>query len=290
MVGLAPERRFAPAIEQLGNAVHVFSAELDDIFATGDDAATLLSDDELCRAGRLRFDRDRHRFMKARALLRTIIGDVLGASPRAIRFHYGAHGKPMVDMAELASSSGREHGMSHTVNRGLSFNLSHAGSRVLIAVASAGALGVDLERVRDDFDTCDLEWICLAPSERSTLLQLEGAARRRAFSQIWTRKEAYLQAVGVGIGISLPSVAIEPRVDMPGVMRVVGAQESTDWRVHDLPVLGTHAGALAVVGTRPIVLRAWTSALAVSSRDDATPLLPRRAAIDGDLRHDRAHR
>ena len=219
--------------------VQVFAAHVDVPDAERARLAALLSPDEAERARRFHFDTDRNRFIVARASLRTVLATAMNTNPRAIRFAYGPGGKPLVD-------------------RDLSFNLSHAGALVLIAVGWGGRIGVDVERVRDGLATPELERCCFAPSEIVPLADLEPAARRRAFFQCWTRKESYLKAIGTGITVPLDAVAVVPLPERHGVSRVIAADAGADWSVHDLPVPAGYAAAIALDSPRPVGSLTWT--------------------------------
>src|SRR6266567_2635837 len=88
-----------------------------------------LSDDERNRSARLRFERDRRRFVVAHGALRDLLGRYLGKDPGEIRFVYNGFGKP-----ELHPEFG-----------GLKFNLAHSADLALIAIARDAWVGVDVE-------------------------------------------------------------------------------------------------------------------------------------------------
>jgi 4'-phosphopantetheinyl transferase len=223
--------------------VYVFMADVDVPPVDQQQLTRLLSADEVARARRFLFDRHRQRFVVARALLRTILGGHLGVPAQTIRFRYETRGKPALDCAGLPS---------------LAFNLSHADSVVLIAVARAGALGADVERVRAETETSGLERLCFAPAEIERFARLDGAARALGFCQSWTRKESYLKATGVGLAGPLRAVSVLPRAGMPGVSRVVGGDGRADWHVHDLAAPAGYAAALAIDSARPVRRSTWT--------------------------------
>jgi 4'-phosphopantetheinyl transferase len=127
-----------------------------------------LTHDERQRAARLRSERDRRGYVVARAALRELLGDYLGAPPAELRFEYNEFGKP-----EL----GPEFGSS------IEFNLSHSADLALIAVAT-DAVGVDLEFVREGNYDDIARYFGLEP---------------RAFFRDWTKLEAYMKARGAGL-------------------------------------------------------------------------------------------
>jgi 4'-phosphopantetheinyl transferase len=141
-----------------------------------------LSADERARAARYRFERDRRGFERRRAWLRQLLGGYLGLHPGRVRLQYGAHGKPAV----------ADHPWLH-------FSLSHAGGRVLCALAAGRRIGVDLVRGRPEPRDDAVARALFAPGEIAGLQALPPAARGPAFHRCWTRKEAYVKALGEGL-------------------------------------------------------------------------------------------
>jgi 4'-phosphopantetheinyl transferase len=240
--------------DALRNVVRTFLAEVDVPSARRTQLARLLSPDETARAGGYRFERHRHRFVVARGLLRGILGRYLDADPRAIRFRYSPNGKPALD-ADGPAAYPTASAVLGRDPRALTFNVSHSDGLALIAVSCGVRLGVDVERVREDTDIGDLEPLCLAPCETALLAPLQGAARRRAFYQCWTRKEAYLKAIGTGLAVPLQAVGIVPSEDRPGLARVDAAGAGAQWCVHDLVMPSGYCAAVALDDARPIVSR-----------------------------------
>jgi 4'-phosphopantetheinyl transferase len=129
-----------------------------------------LSEDEIARANRFRFEADRIRWTRARSSLRLILSRYAGDDPSSLAFIYGAHGKP----ALLPFSD-------------VEFNLSHAGDWALVAVTRAIPVGVDIERIRDQVDMAAL------------LLRLGETGLPETTPELyqrWTRREAESKAAG----------------------------------------------------------------------------------------------
>jgi 4'-phosphopantetheinyl transferase len=143
----------------------------------------LLSGDERERAARFVFERDRVRFAVARGTLRALLGRFLDADPRSLSFAYGPHGKPALEGVPLA------------------FNLSHSADLALIALAREGELGVDVEAIRERVNVDEVA-TTFAPPETAALLAVPEEARRDAFFVAWTRKEAYIKAIGTGFSLA----------------------------------------------------------------------------------------
>lgn len=161
-------------------------------------ARAILSADERDRAARFHFDRDRRRFVAARAALRETIADDLGMSPVDVRFELGRFGKP-----RLAAGMRRR------------FNLSHSDAYAVIALTSDAEVGVDLEHVREIEDCDRLAATVFSVRERAELEALPPADRLRGFFAGWTRKEAYIKATGDGLQQPLADFDVRLAPDRP---------------------------------------------------------------------------
>jgi 4'-phosphopantetheinyl transferase len=159
--------------------VHLWRAPLT---LTPELSATL-SADEWMRAERFHFDRDRDRFIAARGLLRTILGEYLDLDPRDLRFQTNEHGKP--ELAEADTS--------------LRFNLSHSDDLMLLAVTHFRDIGVDLEFMRANMPFETLADHYFDPEDAWDLRLLPASERAWKFYDVWTCTEARLKAHGVGL-------------------------------------------------------------------------------------------
>lgn len=176
-----------PAIE-----VHCIDLDRSDDDADG----RLATRDELDRASRFRHAVDARRFLARRAAARRLIGRRLGVPPRAIAFAYGRWGKPML------------------AGYRLQFSLSRSGPLMMLAMADDLPVGCDIERQDPGRDLAAIAAGCFTRDEARRIALLPGEARVAAFYDCWTRKEAYLKAVG--IGMSLPMSSFEFRCDANG--------------------------------------------------------------------------
>jgi 4'-phosphopantetheinyl transferase len=207
--------------------VHVWCARLD-----GTEYRGILSPDELARAARYRFDRDRLRFIWFRGLLRTILGRQLERPPESIRFALAPGGKPYVPDSWLR------------------FNVSDSQEYALIAVACDRELGVDIEFIRPDVARSGIAERFFSPGECAALHALAPPERVGAFFNCWTRKEAYLKARGCGLALPLArfEVSVAPH-QPPALLRAPeGAEEVARWKIQDLDVPPGFAAALAAEG------------------------------------------
>jgi 4'-phosphopantetheinyl transferase len=210
--------------------VHLWRASSD---VTGDELvhlASTLTVAELERSVRFRFDRDRARFVAARGQLRALLGRYLDTRPSEITLTKGRYGKPQLD-----------------AGRGwLRFNLSHSDGVAVFAVALDREVGIDLERIRVDFPIEDIARHNYSPRERADLALLPEADRCGAAFGCWTRKEAYLKAVGTGL--ALPLDAIEVGVEHGAPVRLLDSDGEGCWSIHAFDAGPGYAAAVAVEG------------------------------------------
>ncbi|MEO6596805.1 MAG: 4'-phosphopantetheinyl transferase superfamily protein [Planctomycetota bacterium] len=161
--------------------VHVWAMPLQ-----GDPApfAALLSPAELHRLERFRFADHRRRYQIGHGALRLILGGYLDQDPGDIEFRHGPRGKP------------------YLAEKGPYFNLSHSGKLALIAFAGT-ELGLDVEKVRHLESLGEIARRHFSESEFQALSALDGEQKQAAFYRCWTRKEAYIKAVGEGLSMPL---------------------------------------------------------------------------------------
>lgn len=196
----------------------------------------VLSADEVERAGRFCFRRDRERFVQARGVLRMLLGRYLGADPARLRFCYTGYGKPVLG-GEWEGS-------------GVSFNLSHSHELILYAFALGREVGVDVERVRPEFAGEAIAARFFAAPEVEALRRTPAEARAVTFFSCWTRKEAYIKARGEGLSLPLDRFAVTVDARARDVtLDVFGdAGEGQRWTIISLPSPAGYVAALAAEG------------------------------------------
>jgi 4'-phosphopantetheinyl transferase len=217
-------------LKLLEDEVHVFGASLDQAASRVEQLAGTLSIDELMRAGRFHFKRDRNRYVVGRGQLREILGWLLRVEPAKLIFSYTDQGKP-----RLVPPSGIHGHVLH-------FNLSHSASVAVYAMARNMEIGIDIEQVRA---IADMEHILTRFFSRNEAIQwglLPVAQRQEAFFKAWTRKEAGLKLAGGGIGEALNQIEA---AFFPGEAILTGAASGTAQGILLTGIPG-YAGALAV--------------------------------------------
>jgi len=213
-------------------AVRVVRVRLDGSGLTAA-GALALSAEERARAARLHRRSDARSWVAGRVVLRRLLGDELDMAPGVVPLATNTHGRPV-----LSGGWGGD----------LRFNLAHSGEVALYALAIGREVGIDIERVRRDFDVLELARRFFASEETAALAALPAAARPEAFCRCWTRKEAYLKALGTGLSAPLDAFAV-PLADAASCRLLVHrqvAREVDRWWFIDLPAPPDHRACLAV--------------------------------------------
>ena len=186
------------SLELPAQEVHVWLANLDDYAA--DSLKPLLADDELARAARFHFDKDRNHFIVARGLLRKLLAAYLGVGAAELRFAYAEKGKPSLRESQRSS---------------LKFNLAHSHGMAIYAFSRGREIGVDLEFIREGLADEKVAERFFSEREINDLRSLPADARKQAFFDYWTRKEAYIKARGDGLSMPLDEFDVSLAPDKP---------------------------------------------------------------------------
>ncbi|MFJ9099157.1 4'-phosphopantetheinyl transferase family protein [Streptomyces sp. NPDC102405] len=247
------------AYEQLRDhdAVHIWRGRAPDTLAP--DATDVLSDDETAMVRRLP-EPAAGRYAAAHAAVRRVLSGYLGVPPREVvlgrrpcpRCAHPEHGRPRIDWPPTD----------------LDFNLSRSGPHWLLAVVVGHQVGVDLEDDRS-LDVEGASRFVMSASELTHILSApDGPARTHAFLRCWTRKEAVVKAIGVGIITDLSEVDVQPATDGPVLVAHTEPTGPDTWVVQDLPVTDGAFAALAreAGATGPVVFRRYDQEPAAETR------------------------
>jgi 4'-phosphopantetheinyl transferase len=152
-----------------------------------------------------------------------MLGAILKRPPDNLRFTFEGNGKPKL------------------LDETIAFNLSHSGGEALLAVSSS-PVGVDLEQIRADRDLSGLARRYFAAAEIQELLQLDSSDQIHGFYSCWTRKEAFIKAIGEGLSHPLDSFAVNLT---PGEAPIFKTPQ-TNWKIFNLELGEQFAGAVVV--------------------------------------------
>jgi 4'-phosphopantetheinyl transferase len=234
-----PPRSAAPGLALSSGEIHIWSLRLDPPAERVDALWPLLAEDEKARADRFRFERHRRQYAVGRGALRTLLAFYLGTRPERVRFRYGPRGKPFLDGPDALS--------------GLEFNLSNSDEMALVGLVRGIEIGVDIEFMKPMPDCEQISERFFSESEREVLRKLPAEVKEEAFFNCWTRKEAYLKAVGEGLAAPLDSfdVTLAPG-EAPRMLTLEGdAARAARWTLHHFRPAERYIGALAIEGDPP---------------------------------------
>ena len=249
-----------------GRPVTVWRIALDPARAPDAAAVAELSEEEQARAARFATDALRNRWLHGHVATRRILARELGVAPRAIVYGVEAAGKPFV---------------AAPVGSGIEFSFSDSGELALLAVgrgrvralnpagefavdheaARHGALGVDVEVHRPLADLGAIAERFFAPEEQAALFALPESEREPGFYRLWTRKEAYIKALGTGLGHPLSRFVMTiAREDVRLVAVDEDVAAAARWSVCSIDVGAGYEGALVAAQPRTAVITLdWTA-------------------------------
>jgi 4'-phosphopantetheinyl transferase len=189
---------------------------------------SLLSEAERQRMERFRFMDHRRRYQIGHGALRAILGGYLGRDPRSLEFQQGPRGKPFM------------------TGPGIYFNLSHSGKLALIGVSDC-EIGIDVEKVRHLESLTEIARRHFSEVEFTALDALDDTDRELAFYRCWTRKEAYIKALGEGLSMPLDTFDVSLG-EAPSFLACRDGRDPRDWSLLDVSPGPDFVGAAALRG------------------------------------------
>lgn len=229
------------ALSLSSGEIHVWRARLDEPAESQhglqENFLRLLAEDERARASRFHFEKHRRRFVLARGFLRLLLGRYLETKPEEVSFSYGPYGKPAL-------------GGERTQLR---FNASHSHELALYAFVQDHEIGVDVEFIKKDLKTEEIADHFFSAAEIQSLTTLPDVEKTAAFFRCWTRKEAYIKAIGSGLSHPLDEFDVTLAPHEPAVLLRDhrDPDAAARWSMLNLE-LGDYAGALAVEGINAV--------------------------------------
>lgn len=187
---------------------------------------SLLSSEEKERADRFYFQKDRDCYTVARGLLKLFLAEYLQIKPENIKFTYNQYGKPFVE--------------------GIHFNISHSKDIIVFAFSKDLQLGIDIEYMKDNVKYKQLINRFFSSLEIKDFLSLDESFHQEAFFNGWSRKEAYIKAVGKGLNIPLDSFDVSLQPNQPAKLIAINNQLNNKWSILDINIDKQYKSALAI--------------------------------------------
>ena len=216
---------------QINNTVHIWIINYEKCLEMYNYHKKFLNQDEQIQTERFHFGIDANRYSLTRALLKLILAKILNKAPLEILFNKNEFGKPYLKDRHK-----------------LFFNVSHSGNLGLIAITDLNEIGVDVEQFRTQMTTTDIAQRFFSKKEVEIFNTLSGKDRQIGFFNCWSRKEAFIKAVGKGLSLPLNSFDVTL---MPGEksklleIRYENLDAGT-WTLSELPVDDNYAAAFAI--------------------------------------------
>lgn len=211
------------------NELHVWRASLDVCSAAYDRMERFLSGDERERAAKFKVPGAHRRYVAARGILRELLSGYLKLEATEIDLHYGPQGKPFLSPAHSSD---------------ISFNASHSNGVGLFAIARSGEIGADVEQVKVNFKGMEIASRFFSESEVEELAGLPPKEAEEAFFRCWTKKEAYVKAHGMGLGMPLRSFAVRFNEDEQSLRDM----EGKTWSCYAVRPAAGYVGAIVAQG------------------------------------------
>ena len=216
---------------------HVWKASLDYSESKVNLVIGFLSKDEVERANRFYFERDRMQFIMRRGILKQIIAKYLAIEPKNLLFEYNRFGKPFL--------------IGDSLKHDFRFNMSHSKNIALYCIGYQKDVGIDIEYIREDFEFQQIIDRFFSPRAPDFLQKLPTDKRREAFFRIWTRKEAVLKALGKGVSFPMQMVNVPyNRSNFTIRINSVGDQcKESSWYVQDVFPDNNYIASIAIEGS-----------------------------------------
>ena len=226
--------------KNLHNEIHIWTADLDQLKINFEHHKYMLPDHEREKAKRFRFEILRARYIKSHYLLRFLLGHYLGTNFYHQEFDYNEYGKPSLK--------------KDNENKLIYFNLSNSGNICVFVFTNNDDLGVDVENICDMTNMDNIVEHFFSPSENIKFCSLPEQNRKKTFFKYWTRKEALLKAMGVGLSYPLDKFDVLSDAENPSRVSIKTNYQNlkkTEWTIQDINVFDGFASAVALKDKNP---------------------------------------
>lgn len=209
--------------------VHIFLLNMDDY----DDQKyyEYLSHDEKERANRLKIEIKRKQFIVSRSVLKLLMASCLSKNHDEIIIYYGKHDKPFIK--------------DRINNEAIEFNISHSENRILIALTLDNSVGVDIEKVNKKVDHESLSKRFFSQQEYEYLNNPKLNNKIDAFYNIWSRKEAFIKAIGEGIAFGLDTFSVSSNTELTNEINFDSKKTNEKWSCFELMHVDEYKTALS---------------------------------------------
>jgi 4'-phosphopantetheinyl transferase len=215
-----------------GNEIHVWQIDLETQIHNSKAYWSYLSNFERSRANNFRFEIHKNKYIIRTGILRILLSNYLMCQPNEIKFEIGDFGKPKLTNSDLA------------------FNLSHSKNKAIIAIALDLQLGIDIEYIDEKKEAKQIAKNFFSNEEINQLYTLEDVKLADGFFNIWTKKEAFIKAIGTGLTYPLDSFDVNLDVIEKNALTHVGTSfaKAKKWNLFSIKTFKNYKAALAYKG------------------------------------------
>jgi len=216
------------------NEIHIWKIPLVQSIHTIETFEGALSQDEHSRSARYHFEKDKQKFIIARGSLRMILGQYLNISPDQIEFIYNDYGKPGLDKG--------------CGDKKISFNLAHSDNWAVCAIVNKHIIGIDIEKIRTLPDVAQIAERFFSDAEFADYQIVLEEHKISAFFNCWTRKEAFIKAIGEGLSHPLDKFIVTLADNVPAKLVEVedDPDEAANWEMISFNPAPGYIGAVAI--------------------------------------------
>lgn len=221
--------------------VHIWMIDFkSSLFAQEHFDYSILSNEEVMRAKNFKLDQHKVQFLTSHVYLRLILSRYLHCSPKTICYGVEEYGKPFL--------------MGQNESYKIYFNMSHSEGAVLYAITLNAQIGADIELIKDNLDIYELLDNVFTAHEKSLFKNINAEKKYKVFYNVWTRKEAYLKAIGTGLNFPLNKLEVSVLPDAPAKLISVNGDEkfAIPWFLYSLD-LTKYSAAIAIKREKNII-------------------------------------
>ncbi len=229
----------SPKIKITDQDVHIWYASIGVYANRINNYLKIMSPEEISRAERFQFDQDKNRYIVGRGLLRIILSCYLNISPDGLEFCYNRYGKP--DLSAICN------------NQNLQFNVSHSNNIIIYGITINRDIGIDIEHIQYINDADGIIQRFCSDSEKVQYHRVPENTKQLAFFLCWTRKEAFIKALGDGLTRPLDEFTVSLIPGLPVKLLSVkgGEKEAEKWSLQEITLnKDDYVAAVAVKGRR----------------------------------------
>lgn len=211
--------------------IHIWYCDFDQNRAQINYYTSLLSKDEKQKADRFKFKKDEDCYIITRGILRLLIASYLRMNAKDLSFKYTSFGKPYL-----------------AIKNELKFNVSHSGNMAAFAFFKGQEIGVDIEKVKNDFDVLELAQNFFSQTEIIALENQPKEELPKAFFRCWTRKEAFIKAEGSGLSFPLDKFEVSLDDDFHAELLETqwNSEEKKEWKLFSFVPATGYIAAVAI--------------------------------------------